>query len=62
MAKVDDNDEFERLEKLLVAHKKLITEMMLRTENLQAAIQLARRRRIEEGNCEQGDMPPSTAS
>ena len=59
MANVEHKDDFERLEKMLAIHRKRITEMMLRTENLEAAIQLARQKRAEGDRCvDSGDIPP----
>ena len=59
MAKADDHDAVDQLEKLLAAHKRLITEMMLRTENLEAAIQLLRQERLSRIEKSTGeDMPP----
>lgn len=58
MAKAGDDNEIDRLERLLAEHKKHITEMMLHTENLEAAIQLARQERLAQK--EEEDPPPPT--
>ena len=57
-AKADDNDAVDQLIKLLAAHKRLITEMMLRTENLESAIQLVRQERLTRPEKPDNDAAP----
>ena len=50
------------LEKLLFEHKRMLTDMMLRTENMEAAIELSRQGRVRDAvETAQTTMPPLSA-